>query len=189
MKRETHFFYTQDADGILGMSMAMSGGNSNKFVPIYKVMYDDGLIEKLMFTLCLGRNGGYFQIGGFDGTGFLETEPAWVPIIDRNSDFIVKLKGVSMNNHFIKGSDSGYRMMIDSGTTFTYFPRPLFNLLETHFEWFCAMDPDNNCKGGIQFTQPGYLCWHYDQSLFPNGPIDFFKSLPIIRFSFDAEFD
>lgn len=87
-----------------------------------------------------------------------------------------------MNNHFIKGSDSGYRMMIDSGTTFTYFPRPLFNLLETHFRWFCGIDPDNNCKGGMQLNHPGYICWHYDQSLFPNGPIDFFKSLPIIRF-------
>jgi hypothetical protein len=40
--------------------MSTPYGNSNKFVPIYKVMYDDGLIEKLMFTLCLGKNGGYF---------------------------------------------------------------------------------------------------------------------------------
>jgi hypothetical protein len=71
VKRETHFFYTQDADGILGMSNASSDDNSNKFVPIYKVMYEKGLIDKMMFTLCLGRNGGYFQIGGFDGTGFI----------------------------------------------------------------------------------------------------------------------
>ena len=186
VKQETHFFYTQDADGILGMSMSTPYGNSNKFVPIYKVMYDDGLIEKLMFTLCLGKNGGYFQMGGFDGTGFLETEPAWVQINDRNADFIINLKGISMNNHFIKGSDSNFKMMIDSGTTFTYFPRQLFNLLETHFRWFCGMDPENNCKGALRFDNPGYLCWHYDEKLFPNGPIDFYKSLPILRFAFDA---
>lgn len=60
VKRETHFFFSQDADGILGMSMAISGSNSNKFTPIYKVMHEKGLIERLMFTLCLGKNGGYF---------------------------------------------------------------------------------------------------------------------------------
>lgn len=68
-------------------------------------MHDKGLIDKLMFTLCLGRNGGYFQIGGYDGTGFLETEPTWVSMMNRNSDFHVEMTGMSMNNHVIKGSD------------------------------------------------------------------------------------
>jgi len=105
VKRETHFFYTQDADGILGMSMAVSADNSNKFTPIYKVMHDNGLIEKVMFTLCLGRNGGYFQVGGFDGTGFIEEEPTWIDLISRNSDFHIFLNGMSMNNHYIKGTE------------------------------------------------------------------------------------
>ena len=76
--------------------------------------------------------------------------------------------------------------MIDSGTTFTYFPRPLFNLIETHFKWFCAMDSKNNCKGKLNFTRSGYMCWDVDVSQFSEGPIEFYRSLPILRFHFNA---
>ena len=117
--------------------MAAADNNSNRFVPIYKVMKDKGLIDKMMFTLCLGTNGGYFQIGGYDGTGFIEDQPTWVPMVSRNSDFYVTLKGMKMNNHEMKGMPQSYRMMIDSGTTFSYFPRPLYDMVETHFRWFC----------------------------------------------------
>ena len=104
-----------------------SPDDMNKFIPIYKVMYDQNLIEKLMFTLCLGRNGGYFQLGGFDGSGFIQKEPAWVPLLNQKSDFIIKLNSVFMNNHLLRGSETArYTMMIDSGTTFTYLPRTLF---------------------------------------------------------------
>ena len=65
VKQETNYFYTQQADGILGMSRG--GGNAkNLFTPIYEVMYQKGIIEKKMFSICLGKNGGYTQIGGYD---------------------------------------------------------------------------------------------------------------------------
>lgn len=69
-KRETNLFYTQAADGILGM--ARGGGSSNLFTPIYDVLYNAGLIEKRVFSLCMGKNGGYFQLGGSTGLGNLE---------------------------------------------------------------------------------------------------------------------
>ena len=30
-------------------------------------MQEAGIIEKRQFALCLGKNGGYMQIGGYDG--------------------------------------------------------------------------------------------------------------------------
>lgn len=92
-----------------------------------------------------------------------------------------------MNNHYMKGSDNSYTMMIDSGTTFSYFPEPVYDLIETHFKWFCSMDSNNNCKGKMDFHKRGYLCWHYDDKLFPDGPIEFFASLPILRLLMDTE--
>lgn len=48
--------------------------------PIYEVMKEANLIEKRMFTLCLGKNGGYFQIGGYDSTNHLE-DIQWAPLM------------------------------------------------------------------------------------------------------------
>jgi hypothetical protein len=39
-------------------------------VPIYRAMKEQGLIDKKMFTMCLGMNGGYLQLGGYDRQGF-----------------------------------------------------------------------------------------------------------------------
>ena len=90
----------------------------------------------------------------------------------------------------MKGTeDSKYTMMIDSGTTFTYLPRTLFNLIQTHFKWFCSMDPINNCKAQLKFTRPDYICWGYDEKLNPIGPLEFFSSLPIIRFVMQTKKD
>jgi hypothetical protein len=32
----------------------------NKFEAIYDVMFEQEIVEKSMFSLCLGKNGGYF---------------------------------------------------------------------------------------------------------------------------------
>jgi hypothetical protein len=45
VKQETNLFYSQQADGILGMSMQSKYGSVNLFRPIYEVMHEYGLIE------------------------------------------------------------------------------------------------------------------------------------------------
>ena len=54
---ETNLFYTQKADGILGLTKTTY---SHHMRPIFDVMKDNHLIEKRQFALCLGKNGGYF---------------------------------------------------------------------------------------------------------------------------------
>lgn len=61
---ETHLFYSQAADGILGMTK--SNGASPYMKPIFQLMKEKQLIDHELFALCLGKNGGYFQIGGYD---------------------------------------------------------------------------------------------------------------------------
>ena len=45
--------------------------NVNRFEPLYDVMKQQGIIETRTFAMCLGKNGGYFQMGGYDKTGHL----------------------------------------------------------------------------------------------------------------------
>jgi Eukaryotic aspartyl protease len=165
---ETNLFYYQEADGILGMTKAAA--TSVHLRPIYDVMYEQNLIEKKLFTLCMGKDGGYFQIGGYDSTSHLSPTIKWVPLI-KNEPYAYRmaLKGVSMNGHIMKGSHIFDVGVIDSGTTFTYVPEKLFKILVDHLDWFCFLDTENHCKGRRIFNgnpNPGSICFHYDELQF-----------------------
>jgi hypothetical protein len=56
--QETHLFFLQEADGILGMTKGNSAAPQMR--PIFEVMKERKIIENSMFSLCLGKNGGYF---------------------------------------------------------------------------------------------------------------------------------
>ena len=62
-------------------------------------------------------------------------------------EFLVTIESISMNNHEIHQANDIKTGFIDSGTTFTYIPSSLFEGLKEHFDWFCEVDPENNCKG------------------------------------------
>lgn len=72
--KETKLFYSQQADGIMGLSTA---GNL-KSKPIYYHLYDEGLIEHLEFSLWFGHNGGRFTVGGYDEKLIIKTQEKWV---------------------------------------------------------------------------------------------------------------
>ena len=84
--------------------------NLNRFEPVYDVMFEQKIIDKRQFAMCLGKNGGYMQMGGYDKTGHIgkteqEKEVGWVKILNKNDDFKVNFRGMKMNNHFMNGSD------------------------------------------------------------------------------------
>ena len=181
VKRETKYFYSQDVDGILGLSQDKPAENMNRFEAIYDVMHEQNIIEKREFGICLGKDGGYFQVGGYDKQGFLEDDVSWVPILRRNDDFKISLSGMMINNHYMAGSEKIKVGFVDSGTTFTYISTYIYNIIKTHFEWFCNLDKENHCKGVMDFKRKGYLCFSYDEDKFPEGPIRYFMSFPVFR--------
>ena len=87
-----------------------------------------------------------------------------------------------MNNHLMSETSSQTVAFVDSGTTFTYVSQANYNAIKLHFEWYCSIDPENHCKGRIDFSRRGYLCFSYDTHEFPDGPYDYFRSFPILRF-------
>ena len=53
-----------------------------------------------MFTLCLGKDGGFFQMGGYDTSYHLTPQIKWVPLIkDDPYAYRIKIGGISMNGH------------------------------------------------------------------------------------------
>ena len=84
-----------------------------------------------MFSICLGKNGGYSQIGGYDCQGHLENV-TWISMLE-NSDFKINLAGFSVNDHFVQESDQFKVGFIDTGTTFAYFPSKLLDQIRERF--------------------------------------------------------
>lgn len=149
--------------------------------PIFELMKERGIIANEMFTLCLGKNGGYFQLGGYDGQGHLGSNVTWIPMWETLS-YKFSLSGVAMNNHRIAGTEEFSIGVIDSGTTFTYVPIKLFSMLVSHFDWFCALNTTVHCKGKRITTDTSLICFEYDENLYPEGPRKYFLSYPVINF-------
>lgn len=93
----------------------------------------------------------------------------------------VELDGISMNNHVMDGSKEFSVGFIDSGTTFTYLPYKMWNMLVQHFDWFCRVN-EKHCAGERLTNNQNQICFKYDENKFPKGPLTYFMTYPILRF-------
>ena len=100
-------------------------------------MYDAEIVNRVMFNLCLGKNGGYFQVGGYNEDNHLEPVQWFNMIRTTGTSYRFNIEGVSMNNHPIKGSHNWDVGFLDSGTTFSYLPHDMWDSFMFHFDYFC----------------------------------------------------
>ena len=190
VSKETNLFYEQKADGILGMGMAHTMAISSQ-MPIYEAMFRSQVISKRMFNICLGKNGGYFQVGGYNRKN--HTEPIkWFSMIDKEgSNYKFKLTGTSINRHPISGSNRWNVGFIDSGTTFTYIPTEMWDSLAYHFDYYCEQAKKNAPEEHRHKYCPGkrfyanvdgdtVMCFEYDSERFQNRTKEFFLGYPVI---------
>ena len=78
-----------------------------------------GIIDKLVFTLCLGQNGGYLQFGGYDKKGFSK-KLAWINFTNPGDDFNIPVSGIYIGRTLI--TNKYKTALVDSGTSYAYFP-------------------------------------------------------------------
>lgn len=109
-------------------------------------MFSEGIIDKKMFSLCLGKDGGYFKIGGFDPEKHIESVK-WLKMdtMYHSNNYKFNILGVAMNGHPLGGSNKFSVGFVDSGTTFSYLPNELYDSIIYHFKHFCdtANEYDN----------------------------------------------
>jgi len=90
---------------------------SGHIKPIYTQLYEQKLVENNEFSLCLGKNGGKFSIGGFNESLLIHPDlpVEWSPL-HSTGKFIIHIDSVYIGDKKLKGAPSS--AMIDSGTTF-----------------------------------------------------------------------
>ena len=151
---ENHLFLTQKADGIMGLA-----NNDYNFI---NVLQKTGAIDNSIFGLCFAQMGGYFSIGEINTT-FHRQEITYLNM-EKNSVFY----SLSMNNIFINGiklnkfKKGKYSLIIDSGTTISYFPDEIVNELVTNTKSICNSYVNKNGCGKYEYDRDFGPCFIFD---------------------------
>jgi Eukaryotic aspartyl protease len=167
---ETHFFYSQKADGILGMKMT----KKNEATPFIQQLYKKSKISHLSFALCFGNIGGSMSFGGYPSE--LVLDKMQYTGLDLNG-YKVTIQRMLIDEQIIDNIN-GNSVIVDSGTTYTYFSSTLFNSFMDKLDIYCKKL--NSCKG-IQDYQVHDKCFILNQDTTEE---EFYASYPIITFDF-----
>ena len=150
---ETKLFYSQRANGILGMAPHRQG----KGPTLLETLFASSEISKEMFSLCLSPVGGELVVGGFDSKTH-KSEIIWtnMQIMQFYKVFPVscEIAGQTIATDFGK-------TIVDSGTTLTYFPTAFYKALKEQINISCK-----NC------VKKGENCWNTAEG-FPDANLKF----------------
>jgi len=185
---ETGLFKSQKVNGILGLfANTDTTRNSPNFLD---ELYDVHQDHSKSFSLCLGTDGGFMTLGGYNVNKHMPNEDIQTVPYLRGSNYIVEIYGIDVvggpDNKWRKEtmdsrfeSDNKFEAMLDSGTTFTYLKSDVFNDMAETFSTYCSIA--NNCGGGDNRTFNDDFCKTYEPSI--HGSLkEFFNSFPKMYF-------
>jgi hypothetical protein len=150
---ENHLFLTQRADGIMGLA-----GNEYNFVSI---MNKVGAIDNNIFGLCLAQMGGYFSMGEINTT-FHREKISYVKMEKNSMFYNIGMKAILINGKNINSFKSHYQIIIDSGTTISYFPKEVFNEIVDITKSICNNYENKNACGKYEYDKDLGPCFTFD---------------------------
>eukprot|EP00929_Paragymnodinium_shiwhaense_P047039 TRINITY_DN23887_c0_g1_i3.p1 TRINITY_DN23887_c0_g1~~TRINITY_DN23887_c0_g1_i3.p1 ORF type:complete len:475 (-),score=37.79 TRINITY_DN23887_c0_g1_i3:69-1493(-) len=139
---ENRLFYTQKANGILGI-----GPKGTTLLS--KLFTDTEHVKTAAFALCLAEWGGRLVVGGQNQS--YHTGTTRFISLNTNSGFYgIKLKGIQVDGKDLKVTLN--KGILDSGTTYTYLPSAAYTALKAAIESYC--ERNNSCGA----SRVG-VCW------------------------------
>ena len=171
--KETNLFYSQRADGILGLSL----NHGDKYFPTISQQFkNQGIIDSSQFMLWLGNKGGEMTIGGYNEKLIYDNQTViqWFPSIS-NSSYSVQLDKLFVGNvHIPHVPRVGF---IDSGASFTFTSHEELEHIKQAFEQFCSADTTKWIGRKVKDL------W-YEYDITKNTALrTFFESYPTITFT------
>ena len=152
---ENHLFYTQDANGIMGLA-----NNDHNFIDI---LYACGAIKANLFSLCFAQLGGVFNIGEINNKTHKENVTFVPMLLDRGKYFGLTIKSMAVNEHIIENYNRwGYNIFIDSGTTISYINDKIFNEIYNLMNEECKKFEKNNACGKYTYHSDFGHCFYFE---------------------------
>ena len=171
---ENHLFYTQDANGIMGLA-----NDDHNFVHI---LYKNGAINNNLFSICFGQIGGIFNIGEINNKTHLENITYVPMLLDRGKYFGINILSISVNNKTLQHYNQyAYNIFIDSGTTICYINDKIFEEILNIMKSECAQYSLVNACGKYEYHSDYGHCFYFKSIQELNYAVENFW--PIIHFN------
>jgi len=159
-QNENNLFYTQKANGILGIGPVARGGGRTLLQELFQ---DKAHVHPSIFSICLAEWGGRLVVGGYNAsyhTGSIQ----YVPLTVSTGYYGVSVSAMKVDGQVV--SSRFGRTMIDSGTTFTYMGTRSFRGLRDAINSYCG----KKACGATKSTKKKD-CWDLPSG--SDGPTDF----------------
>ena len=151
---EDHLFFTQKADGIMGLA-----NNENNFISVLNKV---GAIDSSIFGLCFAQMGGYFSIGEINTTYHRE-KITYLDMEIYSFFYSISMDKIFVNDQKInKYEKNKYSLIIDSGTTISYFPDNIFNEIVDKIQLICNSYENKNECGKYDYDNDYGPCFLFD---------------------------
>ena len=137
-------------------------------------MYNNNRISNNIFSLCLGKNGGFFSVGSYNSSYHKKNSSIKTVKMTGKAFYEVKFNKIIVSNNTSTISDGNF--IIDSGTTISFFPTKIYeNIL---FYILADCNKNKNCFSN-QVTIKNDVCFLPFQGA---SKKDFFGSFSDIDF-------
>jgi len=130
-QNENNLFYTQKANGILGVGPTARGGGRTLLQELFK---DKAHVNPMIFSICLAEWGGRLVVGGFNAT-YHRGPLKYASLSLQTGYYGVGLEAMRING--VRVASRFGRTMIDSGTTYTYMGSQSFRGLRDGITSYC----------------------------------------------------
>ena len=142
-----------NVDGVMGVNK-----DKGSFINILKNLK---IIDKNIFSLCFGSEGGYMSLGEIDSKFHLERNIKFIPLNQSSTNYGIDIYGINIGNN--KVQKNCISADIDTGSKFSYLPKKLFTSFYEQFEKLCLDRKGNNLCGNFKWENDlGYCTFFKD---------------------------
>ena len=150
--KETNKFYKQNANGIIGL-----GNSNNNFV---ELLYKYGAIKNNIFSLCLAKIRGIFNMGEINHKTHKENI-SFVPMINNGErNYKIEVNSIYVNREVV--TKKQYIFSLNSGISFTEFNIELYNEILNVIEKECKKFNKTNACGQYKYNLDYGLCFNFN---------------------------